>query len=249
MKPIVSLSRRRALTLAAAGVAMAGLGRPAVSAAGARAAVVELFTSQGCSSCPPADAFLAELQATKDVIALSYHVDYWDYLGWKDTLGDPENSQRQYDYAHARGDMDVYTPQMIVDGRSHFVGSSRPVVLDAIARAQAAPPGVPLSLRNEKMELVVDIGRGADVGETTLWLMSIVPRVSVKILKGEIAGKEIVYRNVVRGLMAAGMWNGEAKTLRLPKDGVLTSDSKGCVALLQQGKVGPVLAAATWGEV
>jgi hypothetical protein len=208
-----------------------------------------LFTSQGCSSCPAADAFLKELRSAPNVIALSYHVDYWDYLGWKDTLASAEYSQRQYDYAHARGDMDVYTPQMIVEGRNHFVGSNRNVVLEAIRKTQALPVAVLLTLKDKGRELVIDIGSASSATESTVWLMPVSPKVPVKILKGEIAGKEIVYYNVVRALVPAGMWSGEAKTLSLPKDGVLRSGSKGCVALLQQGKTGPILGSAQWGEV
>jgi hypothetical protein len=107
--------------------------RPAFAAI-QRPVIVELFTSQGCSSCPPADAFLEELKAGPGVVALSYHVDYWDYLGWRDTLGSPEYSQRQYDYAKSRGDMNVYTPQTIINGGSHFVGSQKSKVSAGIAR-------------------------------------------------------------------------------------------------------------------
>ncbi len=211
--------------------------------------LVELFTSQGCSSCPPADALLEKLRAMKGVVAISYHVDYWDYLGWKDTLASPEFSQRQYDYAKARGDMDVYTPQMIVGGRHHFVGSKSAVVLDAIEEARAAPAGVEMALRDKGSMIEVEIGARAGAEEAMVWLMPILPNTTVKILKGEIAGQDIAYHNVVRKIAPAGMWNGDAKTLSLPKDGVLTPECKGCVALLQQGKAGPILGLASWGEV
>ncbi len=242
-----AISRRQVLALGA-GAVMAGTARESLGAL-ARPVVIELFTSQGCSSCPPADAFLTELRSTLNVVTLSYHVDYWDYLGWKDTLGSPEYSQRQYDYARARGDMDVYTPQMIVEGREHFVGSNRNLVLEAIRKAQAEPVGVPLTLADEGKELVVKIGSAASPAEATVWLMPISPAITVKILKGENAGDEIIYHNVVRGLVPAGMWSGEAKTLTLPKDAVLRPDCKGCVALVQQGKAGPILGSAPWGEV
>lgn len=242
-----TISRRRVLALGA-GAAMASLPRGGI-AASPRPVVVELFTSQGCSSCPPADAFLTELRSTPNVIALSYHVDYWDYLGWKDTLGSPEFSQRQYDYARARRDMDVYTPQMIVEGRKHFVGSKRNVVLEAIKLAQAEPQGVPVTLAERGSELVIEIGSASSEIEATLWLMPMAPEVRVKILKGENTGKEIIYHNIVRALVPAGRWSGEAKTLTLPKDDVLRPDCKGCVALLQPGKAGPILGCGQWGEV
>ena len=218
-------------------------------AAGARTVVVELFTSQGCSSCPPADAFLRDIKAMKGVVALSYHVDYWDYLGWKDTLGSPQFSQRQYDYAKTRGDGDVYTPQMIVDGRVHFVGSSRAKVLAAIGEAKAAPAGAGMTLTDKGSELVVEIDAAAGASEAMVWLVPIVPRLPVKILKGENTGETIDYHNIVRQLMPAGMWHGKATTLALPKDSVITPECKGCVALLQHGKAGPILGVATWGEV
>lgn len=247
MEPGLPISRRCALSLGTVAI-VACIVRSAAAAGTVRPVVVELFTSQGCSSCPPADAFLTELRSTPGVVALTYHVDYWDYLGWKDTLASPAYSQRQYDYARARGDMDVYTPQMIVEGRNHFVGSNRAVVLEAIRRAQAAPAGVPMTLTDKGLELVVEIGAADAVKQSMVWLIPVVPQVSVKILKGEIAGQEIAYHNIVREIVPAGMWNGEAKTLRLPKDGVLGSGSKGCVALLQQGKVGAILSVAAWGE-
>jgi len=210
--------------------------------------VVELFTSQGCGSCPPADAFLADLAKQPHVVALGYHVDYWDYLGWKDTLGKPEFSQRQYDYAHARGDMDVYTPQMIINGLDHLVGSDRARATSAIGRAAASGGIMPLTLSESDMELIVDIGAGNPKGETTLWVLPVVAAETVKILKGEIAGQEIAYCNVVRAAIPAGMWSGEAKTVALPKESVMVDGSTGCVALLQQGKVGPVVGLGQWGR-
>lgn len=210
--------------------------------------VVELFTSQGCSSCPPADAFLTELRATPGIIALTYHVDYWDYLGWKDTLGGPEFSQRQYDYAKTRGDMDVYTPQMIINGGRHVVGSQKDNVRAAIAEARQQTWPVRVALGENGREITVELGAGAKE-DATLWLLPLVPLMSVKILKGEIAGREIEYRNVVRKILPAGMWTGKPERLVLPRDGVLAPECTGCVALLQKGKAGPVLGAAVWGDV
>lgn len=241
------MSRRNVLVLAAGATTWA-IG-PAFAGA-ARPVVIELFTSQGCSSCPPADALMGELRRMQGVIVLSYNIDYWDYLGWRDTLASPEKSQRQYDYAKARGDMDVYTPQVIVDGGSHYSGSNRSVILAAIARAQAATPQNPphISLAAKDDEFIVEIGKSAAAQDATLWLMPIMPSVAVKIAKGENAGSEIVYYNVVNKLIPASMWHGEATTLSLPKESIALPSCKGAVALLQQGKAGPILAAATWGE-
>ncbi len=242
------MSRRNVLALAAG--AAAAFAARAAQAGAARPVVIELFTSQGCSSCPPADALMGELRRMQGVIVLSYNVDYWDYLGWRDTLASPEKSQRQYDYAKARGDMDVYTPQVIVDGGSHYVGSKKSEILAAIARAQAATPQNPIgiSFAAHEHEFIVEIGKGTVAQDATLWLMPFAPSIAVKIEKGENAGKDIVYYNVARKLVPAGMWHGEAITLTLPKQDILLPDCRGAAALLQQGKAGPILAAAAWGE-
>ena len=242
------MSRRNVLALGAG--AAAAFAARAAQAGAARPVVIELFTSQGCSSCPPADALMGELRRMKGVIVLTYNVDYWDYLGWRDTLASPEKSQRQYDYAKARGDMDVYTPQVVVDGGSHYSGSNKSAILKAIARAQAANPQNPIgiSLAANEHEFIVEIGKGSVAQDATLWLMAFAPSIAVKIEKGENAGKDIVYYNVARKLVPAGMWHGEAITLTLPKQDILLPDCRGAAALLQQGKAGPILAAATWGE-
>jgi hypothetical protein len=242
------MSRRTVLALAA-GAAAAIAARPAQAGA-ARPVVIELFTSQGCSSCPAADALMGELRKMPGVIVLSYNVDYWDYLGWRDTLASPEKSQRQYDYAKARGDMDVYTPQVVVGGGSHYSGSDKAAILKAIARAQSAEPQHPIgiSLAVKEDEFIVEIGKGGAAHDATLWLMAFAPSVAVKIEKGENAGKDIVYYNVVRKLVPASMWHGEAMTLTLPKQDILLPDCRGAAALLQQGKAGPIMAAAAWGE-
>ena len=181
------------------------------------------------------------------VTALTYHVDYWDYLGWRDTLGSPEYSQRQYDYAKARGDMDVYTPQMIINGETHMVGSNRQRVLESLDKARHAKWPVALTLSNGPKELVVNIADGE--GDATLWVMPLLSQTSVKIERGEIAGREIKYHNVVRRVVPAGMWNGKARSIVLPKEGLMPPESTACVALLQAGKIGPVLGCASWGQV
>ena len=239
------MTRRHCLALGAgAGVSL--LARPA-RAADAIDVVVELFSSQGCNSCPPGDKLLTELRDKPGVLALTFHVDYWDYLGWKDTLAGPDFSQRQYDYAKARGDMDVYTPQMIVNGAKQMVGSQRSEVFAVLDQSRQAAWPVALNLSDRGKELVVEVGPGH--GEATLWLMPILDHVDVKIEKGEMAGSEVSYTNVVRKLVPAAMWKGEATRVSLPKDGLLTPDATGCVALLQTGKVGSVLGVAAWGRV
>lgn len=209
--------------------------------------VVELFSSQGCNSCPPGDRLLSELCDKPGVLALTFHVDYWDYLGWKDTLAGPDFSQRQYDYAKARGDMDVYTPQMIVNGRKQMVGSQRSEVLAVLQKLRSPSWPVAVTISDRGKELAIDVGAGA--GEATLWVMPILDHVKVKIEKGEMAGREVAYSNVVRKLVPATMWTGAATKVSLPKDGLLTPDATGCVALLQTAKVGPILGVAAWGRV
>jgi hypothetical protein len=245
------MTRREALLLAA-GACVAGGGLAAAGSTQSRPAVIELFTSQGCSSCPAADSFMEKLAAMPDVIALSYNVDYWDYLGWRDTLASPANSQRQYDYAKARGDMDVYTPQMICDGQSHYVGSNQSVILAAIDRVRAANPvnWVPMSIERQGDEFVVTAEaapKGARDG--TVWLMSVMPRVKVTVERGENAGQELTYYNVVRNITPGGMWHGDKLSLNLPVKGVFKDCCTACVALLQVGSVGPIIGAARWHEV
>lgn len=239
------MTRRQCLALAA-GAGAALVAGPACAAEPIDV-VVELFSSQGCNSCPPGDRLLGELRDQPGVLALTFHVDYWDYLGWKDTLAGPDFSQRQYDYAKARGDMDVYTPQMIVNGQKQMVGSQRSEVFTVLEQSRIASWPVKLSIAERGKEILFEVGAGA--GEATLWVMPILDHVSVKIEKGEMAGREVNYSNVVRRLVPAGMWTGPAMTVALPRDGLLTPDATGCVALLQQGKIGPVLGAAAWGRV
>ncbi len=242
-----AISRRRCLALGA-GAGAALLAAPA-SAAEPIDVVVELFSSQGCNSCPPGDRMLSELREKPGVLALTFHVDYWDYLGWKDTLGSAEFSQRQYDYAKARGDMDVFTPQMIVNGEKQMVGSQRSEVFAVLAQSRKASWPVAVSIADSGKEIAVELGAGAAGQEATLWVMPILEQTTVRIEKGEMAGREITYANVVRKLVPAAMWTGATARVALPKDGLLTPDSTGCVALLQRGKVGPILGCAAWGRV
>jgi hypothetical protein len=238
------LSRRSLLTIGAASL----LARPAV-AAPKRPVIVELFTSQGCSSCPPADSYLQTLLNKPGVIPLSYHVDYWDYLGWRDTLGSADYSQRQSDYASSRGDKNVYTPQTVVNGREHFVGSNGTTVSKGISAAQSddAAEWVDITMSENKTDVMIEIAAGAATKDATLWLMAYAPVVPVEIKKGENAGHIVTYSNVVRKMVPAGMWHGEKASLVLPRSSVIPEDCKGWVALLQEGKVGPIIGAAAGG--
>ena len=239
-----SLTRRNILAYGAAAV----LAKPAFAAV-KRPVIVELFTSQGCSSCPPADAYFRALKDEPNVVALSYHVDYWDYLGWRDTLGGAEFSERQYDYAEARGDKNIYTPQMIINGGQHFVGSQREQVSSAIAtaRTEVATDWVDMAMSDNKTDVTISIPAGKPMKEATLWLLAFAHSISVEIKKGENAGSNVEYHNVVRKMVPAGMWHGEAAKLVLPKGSVVPQGCKGWVALLQDGKVGRVIGVAAGG--
>jgi hypothetical protein len=236
------VSRRSALALGASALVLPRFGGTAQAAKSP--VLVELFTSQGCSSCPPADTLAGELAKRDDVIVVSLNVDYWDYLGWKDTLAKPEFTKRQMNYAKSRGDGDVYTPQMVINGSAHVVGSNRGHVLDAVNDAAAA--AVPIAISVQDNELHIDIGEGKSEGDATLWLMSVAREVSVDIERGENTGKTISYHNVVRMLTPAGMWKGKAESIVMPRKSVTLPHSKSCIAVLQQGDTGPVLGLGRW---
>ncbi len=237
----------------AAGVAAAGLAAamPAFAETGRETgpvAVVELFTSQGCSSCPPADALLGRLSDREGVVALTFNVDYWDYLGWKDTLGSPLFTKRQRDYAQSRGDGQVYTPQMVINGREHFVGSREMEVRQEIEAELARPADsfVPISMEHRGKELTIHVGAapgGGPVPEATVWVAMVMPRTAVDIARGENGGRELTYYNVVRRLVPAGMWSGEPVTVTLPAEELMDDKATECAALLQADGGGPILGA------
>ena len=200
--------------------------------------VLELFTSQGCSSCPPADALLESYTRRDDVIALSVPVDYWDRLGWKDTFASREHTNRQRDYASARGDGQVYTPQAVIGGRFHVVGSSRPAIDSTIAAARTALREfqVPLKVHFEDGVLVVQVGgapAGTAVSNARLLLAVVQDAGTVSIRRGENANRTITYYNIVRGLKAIGAWTGTPSTLRVAKSEFTVAGVQSLVVLLQ----------------
>jgi hypothetical protein len=210
--------------------------------------VIELFTSQGCSSCPPADAVLKSYAERRDVIALSYAVDYWDYLGWKDTLALPRNAERQRAYAKARGDGAVYTPQVVVDGQTHVVGSSK----EAIDRAlEAGWPRfsvaqVPMRVWMQNGALLIQTGaapQGLDAKDSTIWFAVVQKSVEVPIKRGENASKTITYANVVREITPVGVWTGKPIMIRLALHSLMRAEAEAAVVLIQQGDGGPIVGA------
>ncbi len=232
--------------------AMPCAGEPPKGAAQA-STVLELFTSQGCSSCPPADALLAKLQKKPGVVTLSYSVDYWNYLGWRDTLSSPANSERQRDYARVRGDGKVYTPQMVVDGLAHVNGSDEKAITAAVQKAAEKLAGakVPVAMHAEADTLVVDIGaapEGSDKRAATVWLALAKDKQTVAITRGENRGKHITYHHPVRELSPVGMWKGEAMTLRLPLKDLKAKDGDHLFALLQVENGGPILGVAAYAR-
>jgi hypothetical protein len=225
--------------LAAAGAVPAWAQPQAVDRAGPRhgspiTGVVELFTSQGCSSCPPADKVLAGLADREDILALSYHVDYWNYLGWKDTLSDPAHTARQYGYARRFDRQSVYTPQAVINGRDHVVGSHAHEVDALLATFAGSASGltIPVTLRHAGDTLSVDVAAGR--GKANLVLVVFDHRNVVEIGRGENGGHALVYRNSVRSLQTIGMWDGQAMTLTLPSSLVGDWQRQGCAVLLQE---------------
>ncbi|WP_052726496.1 DUF1223 domain-containing protein [Devosia epidermidihirudinis] len=210
-------------------------------------AVVELFTSQGCASCPPADALLTSLADQQDVIALAYHVDYWDYVGWADTFGSAEYSDRQRAYAKSWGSSRIYTPQMVVNGTKGVVGSRRNEVHGALDTASLP---LAVDIRADGDMLKIAIPANASLGDAVVWMVTYLDRADVAIEKGDNAGKAMVYTQVVTGRQVLGMWEAKAGAdLKLPLPEVLRESSTGIAVIVQQenkGMPGPILGAAAY---
>lgn len=171
--------------------------------------VLELYTSQGCSSCPPADKLLHDLAKRDDVIALALHVDYWDYIGWKDEFADPRHTERQKGYARAAGAMSIYTPQMVIAGQDHVIGT-KPGEVTAHLNAHAAKAalvevsgdrrGNRLTVRAEALKRLP--------GEVNVFVVTYRPSSTVRVRRGENAGRTLDYANVVTSWTEAKSWNG-----------------------------------------
>jgi hypothetical protein len=224
----------------------AGPAAQADDAAESRLVVVELFTSQGCNSCPPADALLAELAGRPDILALSIHVDYWDYIGWKDPFASPQHSERQRDYVAKLGLRYVYTPQIVVDGRHDVVGSKRRAVLRAIETAVAAKPSVAVTLSDaDGGRVQLSEGEAPDSG-ATVWLVTFDDRHDTPVVRGENRGKTLHNANVVRELVLLGTWAGKAKAYPLDFAKARAEGRGGCAVIVQEGAGGPVLGAGVF---
>ncbi|NBZ86187.1 DUF1223 domain-containing protein [Stagnihabitans tardus] len=223
-------------------VACAAMGAPVMSQETVQlGTVVELYTSQGCSSCPPADEYLRDLAAQPGVIALSLHVDYWDYIGWKDSFGQARFTDRQKAYALAEGSHTIYTPQMIVAGGARIEGVNPGAVSEAIAKAQGQPAPLTLRLTREgdQMRIAADAPQKA-LGPMRVQLVRFLPEAQVMIEAGENAGRMVDYTNVVTSWAVVGEWDGMAPL-------ALTADvpgPEGVVVIVQAEGPGPIHAAA-----
>ncbi len=236
------LTRRHAFMTIGVAAAAAAIGAPAAQAETMSPVLVELFTSQGCSSCPPADALLGELVGNPDIIALSFNVDYWDYLGWKDSLAKPAYGERQRDYARSHKERTVYTPQMVIAGRKGVVGSREDQVRSAIDAERETPPHARIALSTANGALKIRVMPASAVPmPCNVMVAAYTKRVEQRIQRGENRGRSIVYHNAVRTLSSLGEWAGSGeKELSLP----LVEGADGYAVFLQSGDGGPVLAAA-----
>lgn len=208
-------------------------------------AVIELFTSQGCSSCPPADKLLAELAEDPSLVAISVPIDYWDYLGWRDTLANPRNTARQKAYAHVRGDGQVYTPQAVVNGSVHALGSDKAAIEHAIGASSAPLLPVGVAIADGRINLTLP---QAPDGPAEAWLCGLNKAATIAIGRGENKGRTITYRNVVRRWVKLGDWAGRARSWSVPLQTLAGDGIDEAAVLLQIGtsdKPRGILGAAT----
>ena len=203
--------------------------------------MVELFTSQGCSSCPPADANLGRLTAEEGVLALSMHVDYWDYLGWKDTFARPEHTKRQIAYRDARGERVIYTPQMMVQGQFNVPGYKPDQIIEAIGSAQRLPRTANIAIKRDGGMLKAVVTSKGDVTNCTIWVASYDHAHTVQIQRGENAGSKITYHNVVDKLMRVGSRDSDTvQEVALPQP----EQGSGVAIWLQDNQTGRILSAS-----
>jgi hypothetical protein len=206
-----------------------------------RPAVVELFTSEGCSSCPSAETYVGELARQPNVLALSFHVDYWDDLGWRDRFGIPEATPRQRRYAQTLGLATVYTPQVVVDGRENFVGSDRRKIGKALSDPRN---GIPVMIRVHDGALLVDLPDIAGVSASDVLLVAYRGSAVSAIGRGENSGRTLTEYNIVRAVRRLGNYTGKAQEYRADAAS-LPSDATDVAVLVQISDQGPVIAAAS----
>jgi hypothetical protein len=214
---------------------------PASGRADPTPVVLELFTSQGCSSCPPADELLTTLAQQDGVIALALHVDYWDYLGWKDSFGKPKHTARQKAYAKAARSRTIYTPEMVVQGQERLKGHDAATIIGQIAMQQQRPAPAALEVAREGDALEISLApAGTAAGPADVHLVRYLPEEEVAIAAGENAGRTLVYTNIVTDWQTIMEWDGA-----MPVDFRYEGAGDGPLAVIVQGvHMGPVLAAA-----
>jgi hypothetical protein len=203
-------------------------------------AVLELFTSQGCSSCPPADKLLGELSTDPSVVSISLPIDYWDYLGWKDTLADPRHSARQRAYSGVRGDREVYTPQVVVNGTVHALGSSKSSIEKAIAKSRENPATLSLPVQASFVNGGLSVALPERTGLSTaaeIWITGVSRTVTVTMQRGENRGKTITYHNVARRWVKIGEWQGKADSWTIPLRDFAADGVDSAAVFVQSGTV------------
>jgi hypothetical protein len=206
--------------------------------------VVELFTSQGCSSCPPSDAFLGELAKRNDIIALAFHVDYWDYIGWVDPFAKPGFTERQRNYARSLKQRYVYTPEMVVDGMGHDSGINRDTISALIAQARAqAGQRVTVAIADRgPAGVAVSVPAFATSEQLDVWLVAFDPQHKTQVTRGENRGRELIDYNVVRSLALLTKWDGKAAQWTVSPDQL--GDCDGVAILVQRADLGIMVGAA-----
>ncbi len=212
--------------------------------------VVELFTSQGCSSCPAADKLMGELARDPSLVIMSAPIDYWDYLGWRDTLAKPRHAARQRGYAKRRGDREVYTPQAIVNGASQVVGSDRAAIERALISTREAAPDtltLPVKINSAAGKLHISIGERRAGAPAEVWLCALAKGVPVEIGRGENSGRTVTYHNVVRRWVKLGDWTGAALSFDMSEAALSAEGADAVAVIVQTGTVeqpGALLGAA-----
>ena len=212
--------------------------------AGEPPVVVELFTSQGCIACPPADAVLKELAKVNDVLALSWAVDYWDYLGWKDTFGSPQHTARQENYNKKFGQKGVYTPQMVINGRYQVVGSRKAEVLTLVKKARAEQDLATVTLSGDRNYLEVSLEGEVPKDEAVVRVIWYNSKEVVYIRNGDNRGKSLRYTNVVSGSSIMGRWDGNKVILPIDLGPIIASGADCVAVIVQNGEFGSILGAA-----
>ena len=226
----------------AAALCCISVGTEAATDATPRPAVLELFTSEGCNSCPPAEAYVGELARRSDVLPLAFHVDYWDDLGWRDRFGLAQSVERQRDYARTLHLTTVYTPQVVIDGRNDYLGSDRSAIATALKASRAGVP-VALMIRDGEVQVKLD-PRSERLPASDVLLVTYLRKAVSAIGRGENAGRTLDEYNIVRSFQPLGRWDGAAKEFHI-KLNSLPQDATDVAILVQSPGQGPIIGAAT----